>query len=341
MKFFGIEENYFKIKLDRPLKNSKRRYVNREGFFITLSLDTYKGLGEVAPLPGFSTESLDESLWAIEQLIKTLKKGSNYKSKELFELFKLFRNDTPCLNFALDIALCDILSQIKKVPIGQHINKNFLNKINFSSMNKSSIKENNIIKVKFGIDDIKSEINHLKKIQSNLPNNVCYRVDANNAYNVKDAIYLLNELKEFNVEYVEEPLSNMSIDNLKKIKKISSLNIALDESIIANNYKELISSGLIKYVIFKASLFGSIEKIQKLNQYLVSHDVNLVLSSALHSPIGNMSNIHVASFLELNNKHGLNNFMFYDYTKGSVPYKNNSTFVDLSSIIGLGVNLDN
>ena len=75
--------------------------------------------------------------------------------------------------------------------------------------------------------------------------------------------------------------------------------------------------GLISYVVLKASLFGGIKKIKKFSQYLTIHNVNLVLSSALDSPIGNMSNIHVASFLKLNNKHGLNNYMFYDYAQSS------------------------
>ena len=336
MKYFGIEENYFKIKLEKPLKNSKRQYMERKGFFITLSLDNYKGFGEVAPLPGFSKESLDESLWAIEQLKKVLKNDVNYEPRELFDLFELFASDTPCLNFALDIALYDILSQIKKVPVSKYINKNSLNIINFSSMNVNSVKEGDIIKVKLGVNNLESDIKHLKKIQSDLHVNACYRLDANNSYSVKDTIFLLNEIKKFNIEFIEEPLSNMSIDNLKKIKKYSGINIALDESIIANKYEKLIANGLIDYVVFKASLFGSIKQIKHFSEYLKKHNVKLILSSALHSPIGNMSNIHVASFLELDNKHGLNNYMFYNYSNTDVPYQNDSSFVDLQLISGLG-----
>ena len=336
MKYFGIEEDYFKIKLSKPFKNSKMQYAERKGFFITLSLDNYKGRGEVAPLPGFSLESLDESLWTIEQLKNALKKGSNYEPSELLELFELFTSDTPCLNFALDIALYDILSQIKKVPISKYINKNALNQINFSSMGNKSLNKSDIIKLKFGVNDLQADIKYFKKIQSGFPDGTCFRLDANNSYDVDDAILLLNELEKYNIEFIEEPLSNMSIDNLKRIKKCSSINIALDESIISNNYHELIDGGLIDYVVLKASLFGNIKKIKHFNQYLKKKKVKLVLSSALHSPIGNMSNIHVASFLELDNKHGLNNFIFYKYSNTNVPYKSDSRFLDLKSIQGLG-----
>ena len=336
MKYLGIEEDYFKIKLKKPFKNSKMQYANRKGFFITLSLGGYQGRGEVAPLPGFSQESIDESLWAIEQLKNALKRGSNYEPSELLELFELFTSDTPCLNFALDIALYDILSQIKKVPISKYINKNALSQINFSSMSGKSLNKSDIIKLKFGVNDLQTDIKYFKKIQSDFPAGTCFRLDANNSYDVDDAIFLLNKLEKYNIDFIEEPLSDMSINNLKRIKKYSSINIALDESIISNNYKKLIASGLIDCVVLKASLFGSIKKIKHFNQYLKKYKVKLVLSSALHSPIGNMSNIHVASFLELDYKHGLNNFMFYKYSNTNVPYKDDSRFVDLKSIEGLG-----
>ena len=336
MKYFGIEQDYFKIKLNNLFKNSKMQYTERKGFFITLSLGNYQGRGEVAPLPGFSLESLNECLWAIEQLKNALKKGSNYEPSELLDLFELFASDTPCLNFALDIALYDVLSQIKKIPISKYINENSLDQINFSSMISKSLNKNDTIKVKFGVNDLQAEIKHFKKIQSDFPDSTYFRLDANKSYNVDDAIFLLNELEKYNIEFIEEPLSDMSIDNLKRIKKYSSINIALDESIISNNYNELIASNLIDCVVLKASLFGSIKKIKHLNQYLKKNKIKLVLSSALHSPIGNMSNIHVASFLELDSKHGLNNFMFYKYSNTNVPYKCDSSFVDLKSIEGLG-----
>ena len=341
MKYLNIEQDYFNIKLNNPLENSKIKYIERKGFLIFLYLDNHCGTGEVSPLPGFSKESLDESLWAVEQLKNALKKGSNYKPEDLFELFELFAADTPCLHFALDIALYDILGKINKMSISKYINKHSLSQIHFSTMNTNTKKENNIVKVKFGVNDINLDLQNFKHIHNTLPNNTCYRIDANNSYSVKDAIYVLNQLCDYNIEYIEEPLSDMSVGNLKTIKNNLNINIALDESIIADNYKQLISSGLISYVVLKASLFGGIEKIKKFSKYLAIQNINLVLSSALDSPIGNMSNIHVASFLKLNNKHGLNNYMFYDYAKNSVPYKDGSSFVDLSSVIGLGATFDN
>ena len=95
MKYSNIEQEYFNIKLDNPLENSKIKYIERKGFLILLSLDNYCGMGEVSPLPGCSKESLDDSLWAVEQLKNALKKDSDYKPRDLFELFELFAADTP------------------------------------------------------------------------------------------------------------------------------------------------------------------------------------------------------------------------------------------------------
>ena len=223
MKYFGIEEDYFKIKLNKPFKNSKMQYTERKGFFITLNLGNYRGRGEVSPLPGFSLESLDESLWAIEQLKNALKTGSNYEPSELLELFELFTSDTPCLNFALDIALYDILSQIKKVPISKYINKNALDKINFSSMSGKSLNKSNIIKLKFGINDLQTDIKHFKKIHSGFPHGTCFRLDANKSYDVDDAIFLLHELETYNIEFIEEPCLTCQLIILKRLKNAPQL----------------------------------------------------------------------------------------------------------------------
>ena len=332
-----IDEYYFNIQLDFPLENSKKIYDNREGYVIKLYLDDYCGYGEASPLPLFSKESFDQVVWALEELKKALKKDFNYSNNELFDLFNIYTSKTPSLHFALDIALYDILSQKSKIPISKYIEKDALDIINFSSIYNGSINNNSgVIKVKFGLNDIDIDLNRFDKIASSLPNSTIYRIDANGAYDIDDATYLCNKIRKHNIQYIEEPLLNMCDNALISIKNHTDIPIAIDESVINADFCSFIDNKLIDYVVFKASLFGGINKIKNFSNYLFKNNINIILSSALHTQIGNMSNIHIAAFLKLKDMHGLNNYSFFNYDRSLIPYSACDKYINLKSLIGLG-----
>ena len=93
---------------------------------------------------------------------------------------------------------------------------------------------------------------------------------------------------------------------------------------------------MIDYAVLKAPLFGSIKSIFNFKKYLTGNNVKLIFSSSLQTPIGNMSNIHIAAALELKEKHGLNFFNFFNY-KNKLPYNNDSGSVSLHNLVGVGV----
>ena len=166
--------------------------------------------------------------------------------------------------------------------------------------------------------------------------NIKFRIDANQAYSIDNFIYLCNKLKNINIEYIEEPLLTINKENLKIIKDNSNLPIAIDESIFQYNYRELVESKLIDYAIIKPSLYGGIKSIFKLVQYLKKYNIKIILSSGLHTIIGNLANIHIASALESINHHGLNNYPFFHLDK-KAPYGPNDSMINVNDLVGLGV----
>ena len=54
-------------------------------------------------------------------------------------------------------------------------------------MSGKSLNKSDIIKLKFGVNDLKADIKYFKKIQSDFPVGTRFRLDANNSYDVDDA----------------------------------------------------------------------------------------------------------------------------------------------------------
>ena len=327
----------YDVDLKSILINSKHSYDTRSGFIVSLFIDDYVGYGEVAPLNFFSQENLKQAIWKFEELRASLHEGSFYEKEELLDLFYLIAKDIPSLNFAIDIALLDVMSKSKKMPLSKYLNSNALNKIRFSDFYFKDKKNNSkVVKVKLGKTSLNDDIKYFEFIINHLSKDTIFRIDLNQSYTLDNLVSLLNHFKNSKIQYIEEPFQRPTINDIKVIKSLTNFSIALDETIISKNYNELISSGLIDYAILKAPLFGSVKNIFNFKKYLDQYNTKLILSSSLQTPIGNMSSIHIAAALELKEFHGLNFFNFFDY-ENALPYDSEDDVVSLNHLVGIGV----
>jgi len=340
MILYNINITSYKIALKQPLKNSQNTYVSKRGFIIKLEMDSYIGYGDVSPLDNFSKENLQQITWAFEEFKISLIKKTNYDKQDFFNLIKIYCEEIPSLHFAIDIAFYDILSQRSSVSIAKYLNASSLDVVKMSSFFiKGFQSKNKYIKIKLLCKSIESDIQILEKVFGNYSSKTLFRIDFNRGYNLKDAIFMCDFLSQFKIEYIEEPLLKMEVNQLKKLKDKTNVKLAIDESIYSNNFQNLIQSGYIDYAILKPSIYGGVDKILDLNQNLILNNVELVLSSSLENYIGNMAIINLASALKLRAAQGINNFIFYNYNS-NLLFNENSQEVNIDNIVGLGVRWD-
>jgi len=340
MIFNNIDIIPYNLNLKRALTNSKRTYLTTSGFIIKLSLDNYVGFGEASPLKNFSKENLKQILWTFEEFKRGLVKKSNYDKDDFFNLIKIYTEEIPSLHFSLDMAFYDILSQESSVSLAQYLNPSSLKVIKMGSFFLEGFHSNNPnIKIKLPCKGLKSDIQFLKKIFNNYNNNISFRVDFNRGYNINDILNICDFLSDYKIEYIEEPLKNMTADQLKVLKNKTNIKIAIDESIYNMDYKELIENNCIDYAILKPSIYGGVDNIIQLNKYLRSNAVDVVLSSSLENYIGTMGLINLAAALELSIAHGINNQIFYNYNE-ELLFDEKTMNLNIENIKGLGVKWD-
>ena len=124
------------------------------------------------------------------------------------------------------------------------------------------------IKLKIGFNSLDEDIKIMRKINSY--KKIKFRLDANQALSVDDIIKFEKATKDFDIEYLEEPLSDLTIENLRIIKKNTNFKIAIDETIYTDkNWKEFLSTGMINYLIIKPSIFGGLKIFEIVNLQII------------------------------------------------------------------------
>ena len=337
MVYKNIDLIPYELKLDTNLQNSQLIYSIKKGYILKLYIDEYCGCGEVCLLENYSKENLKQIMWAFEEIKIVLTSGQSYSKEDFLSIFEIHSASSPSFNFALDIALYDILSQRKNISLGKFLNSEALDNIEIcGTYIENNPVENKLIKVKLLCQNVDDDINTVLDVVEKYGKNILLRLDANRGYDINDAIRLCNSIDLNNIEYIEEPLKETNHSNLNFFKNKTKIPIAIDESIYKDDYKSYIESCLVDYIIVKPSIFGSIKKILDFQKYAIKNNLNMVISSSLENYIGNLATVHIASALSVVNvKHGINNLFYYNYSD-KVFYNKEDKVINIKNIVGLG-----
>src|SRR5690554_1149207 len=207
----------YQLPFKQPFILSGQQFHNREGIILSYKEGDMLAFGEAAPLPGFSTETIEqvESVLNLNRdaLDEALK---NDTATELLYALDQVHN-FPSLSFAIDTLIHDLESKKRNLSFSEYL---------FSGNNLQPVKANGIIsisdekstlaqvqefilngfdvlKIKVGVD-FKKEKRILEQIVKQFPK-IKFRIDANQSWDVQGAISKLKELENLPIEYCEQP----------------------------------------------------------------------------------------------------------------------------------------
>ena len=90
------------------------------------------------------------------------------------------------------------------------------------------------LKVKVGADPT-LDVARLSAVREAVGNNVCIRIDANQAWQPKEAVRILNQMQEkgLAIEFVEQPVKAHDLEGLKYVTDRSYVPVLADESVFS------------------------------------------------------------------------------------------------------------
>ncbi len=149
------------------------------------------------------------------------------------------------------------------------------------------------IKIKVGRSPVEQEISSINKIKKlilqNQLNTISLRLDANSLWSLQEAVYFGKAIGSSLIEYMEDPLSNMS--EYGQFFKETHIPVALDEKL--PELTDLIKiKGLngkcpdyLKAIIIKPDFAGGFFKTTGLIDFALSNGIKPVLSNSFNSSL--------------------------------------------------------
>ena len=291
--------------LDLPLKHRftiahQSREV-QETLIVRLEEDGLFGLGESTTNPFYGI-TLDNMREALEKFKPVLLGGKWNTPAELWELGKEVFRDNPFAQCALDQAAWDLYTkkQGKKLYEYLDLNPQRIPTTNFTigidTVEKmcAKLREVNwpIYKIKLGTDQDLEIVRELRKNTNSI-----FRVDANCAWTVDQAISYSEELALLGVEFIEQPLAKDNLEGMREVFAHSKLPLIADESCISEADVDK-CQGRFHGVNIKLVKAGGITPALRMIQQAKALGMKTMVGCMTESSVGISAIAHIAPLLD-------------------------------------------
>lgn len=228
----------FDLKLHVPFTISRGTQTVANNVQIHLHDGELTGIGEAAPAEHYG-ELQSTVLSFLEALSTQLSTTSSIAISTLHNLMDETARLNPAAKAAVDMALYDLLGKRLGAPIYEMLglDKASTPQTSFTigidtpeemARKAADARHYPILKVKVGTPD---DYSNLEAIRRERPDAVI-RVDANEAWTPKQAVRHLEELEEFGLEFVEQPVPAEDLEGLGYVQSVVDIPVIADEACI-------------------------------------------------------------------------------------------------------------
>ena len=363
MKIRKIEVYPVKLKFKTDFKISRGSVGSPKAkaphiFIKITTVDGLVGWGEARPSHRWSYETEETVVTTIQNYLAPMLIGVDASEIEIIhqimsrEIAPGFNIGQPIAKSAIDMAVYDLLSKRANVSLRDYLRKSKTNKIPLSYMVSVTSPEEAFavaeqarregytgFKIKIGIEP-KKDIEIVKSVKSVVKKGYFW-VDGNQAYSVKDAIQLANQLEKIGVNVFEQPIAANNLFGLKEVVNKVEIPIAVDESVYSPmDLIQLIKLKALDMLVIKVSKMGGLFYAQQCIQIAQDAGIGLLGSGLTETRFGLAASAQLYAAYGIKNPVDLNGpqFLAEDVVaEGQLKIENG--FVKLPQRLGIGVKL--
>lgn len=281
--------------------------TSKETWFITIENNNKKGIGECGILRGLSIDDRPDYEEKLQWTCQNIHLGVDKLWEELIEF--------PSIQFGVEMAFKSLENNNSEILFPSDFTDGkksiFINGLVWMGTEDfmlQQIKDKiangfSCIKLKIGAIDFEQELDLLRFIRKNFTaNQIEIRLDANGAFDDATCLDKLNQLSNYQIHSIEQPLAKNS-KLYPQICKNSPIDIALDEELIGiftlSDKENLLAEIKPKFIILKPSFVGGFKGTKQWIDLAEKHKINWWITSALESNIG-LNAIAQWTFLQQN-----------------------------------------
>ena len=246
------------------------------------------GLGEAAPLPGFSMDSLADARRAATDLTSCLPLELPTPGHASTIAARI--TPAPAARFAIEAALLSAYAQNTRTSVAR-----LLSPMPHAELRSATVVDDpaeaeaafalgaRCLKIKVGGDPC-ADIDRVHAIATRTPG-ALLRLDANRGWPADDIDRILLELRGLPIDYIEEPCPDAHL----LLACDLPYRLALDESLSELDPAQLaraIASPKLAALVLKPTLLGGLARCMELAQLAHRHGVAPIVSHTLEGPVG-------------------------------------------------------
>ena len=274
----------WQIPMDAGVVLRERRLKTRDGFFVHLRQGEREGWGEIAPLPGFSLETLDEAQAALMAWTHEWREGEDPALQ-----------DVPSVAFGISCALAELdgslpeAANYRAAPLCTGDPDEL-----FALL--SAMPGEKVAKIKVGLYEAVRDGMVVNLLLEAIPD-LHLRLDANRAWTplrAQQFAKYVNPTYRNRIAFLEEPCKTR--DDSRAFARETGIAIAWDESLREADFAFAAEPG-VRAVVIKPTLTGSLDKVRE--QVAAAHAAGLtaVISSSIESSLGLTQLARIAAWL--------------------------------------------
>jgi o-succinylbenzoate synthase len=310
MKIVDIQWLPYRVPFVNSFTTAHGIMTAREGAIVEITTDQgIAGVGEIAPLPEFAGSCPTETYKQLPAIAAYL------RGKTVLEALNLIHADSLALTAlcGLETALRDAQSKAKGCSISTLLSPNNIARRSFVAVNAvigakatravvAAAREarNNgfgCVKLKVGVgESIRQEIERIAAVREAIGPEIHLRLDANEAWNLEEAITILSRCVPYNIQYVEQPLKAQDLSAMRILRHTIPIPIAADEAL-----HDLESTRLVMeheaadILVIKPQLAGGLRMGQQIIAEAAEHDIQCVITSTIETGIWLTAALHLAA----------------------------------------------
>jgi o-succinylbenzoate synthase len=305
----------FALDLASPLATARGDITEREGFVVRLTVDGTTGVGEAAPLPGW-TESLDDCEAALERVADEGIEGDTQPDHEALA-------EAPAARHAVASAVLDARARaageplyrmlagagdadpgaVESVPVNATVGDGSPEEA-VDAAAEAVADGFGTVKLKVGARSVAADTERVAAVRARCPD-VTLRADANGAWTADEADRALAAFAEHDVAYVEQPLpADAAVgdgprEDLRAHAALRGhgVGVALDESLAVGEdpVTAALDAGAADALVLKPMALGGPDRAVAAARVARAAGAEAVLTTTIDGALARATAVHAAA----------------------------------------------
>lgn len=353
MKITDIKLGSISIPLRVPFKTALRCVDSVEDIIVEIHTDTGAiGYGEAPPTGAVTGDTRGSILGALqEHIIKAM------VGREVDDFENLMRTlegsilKNTSAKAAVDMALWDLYGQCHSIPVYKLLGgsrNRIVTDITISVNDPEEMARDTVDAVKRGYDTLKIKVGsnpdldvaRLSAVRQAAGSQTLIRIDANQGWNPKQAVKLLNQMQEkgLDIEFVEQPVKAYDFEGMKYVTQRSYVPVMADESVFSpKDALTIMQMGAADLLNIKLMKCGGINNALKIASAAEVYGVECMIGCMLEAKVSVNAAVHLACAKQIITKVDLDGPVLckIDPIEGGAVFKEQE--ISLPDTPGLGI----